>query len=437
MTNRYENYKPSGIEWLGDIPNHWNIKKGKDIFTVNGRIGYRGYTVEDIVKENEGAIALSPSNIKNMSIDLSKNTWINFLKYEESPEIKVFRDDILLVKTGSTTGKSSIFNIDVDKATINPQMALIKNHKKPKFLHYYMNSLNFKFQVEIYKNTNTMPTITQQHINNFIFIDFNEKEQELIADYLDKKIASIDNSIEKLKDQKETLIEQKQVIIHKAVTKGLDDGVKMKDSGFEWIGDIPKHWKINRMKEYIEVLSSGIKKFKEEKNYLTTKSINENGINSIDSKITMENRPSRANMQPKMYSIWIAYMKDTNKMLYIEDKEIVDNYIISTGMFGFIPKKNNFKKYFSYLIKGMNFINQKNILAKGTTQVSVNDSDFKNIYLILPNTYKEQKEITDYLDKKTSKIEEAVYEIEKQINLLEEYKNTLINDVVTGKIKVF
>lgn len=433
MTKKYDSYKPSGVKWLGEIPSHWNVVK---LLNISNKVDYRGKTP---TKTDEGIFLVTARNIKNGKINYSLSQ--EYISKDDFDNVmsrgKVNIGDILFT-TEAPLGEIAL----VDKEDIALAQRIIKfrfenNITDSSYIKYLMESHVFQNQIYSQATGSTALGLKGSKLNSLKVFSFDIREQTAIANYLDEKTASIDGSIETLKGKKELLIEQKKAIIHKAVTQGLDDSVPMKDSGVEWIGVVPEHWNVNRLKTFINVLSSGIDYFNGEKSYLTTKSIGENGIKEIDSSITINDKPSRANMQPRLNSIWIAYMKDTNKMLLVNNTDIVDKYIISTGMFGFIPKNKNISKYFSYLVKGMNFIGQKHMLATGTTQVSVNDGDFKSIYISLPNNEKEQQQIVDFLDKKTSKIDEAIEEVDKQIKLLEEYKKTLINDVVTGKRRVY
>lgn len=436
MTKQYDSYKPSGVEWLGEIPITWKVQYlnkviKKSLLGVNAEAS----EIED------GLPLMKMNNLSRVSINLNKVQYLN--KNEVVDSKYVLKENDFLFNTRNSidlVGKTSIWKNELDKAIFNSNILKIifENRIYNPFMNYMFNSALILDQLRlIAKGTTSVAAIYFKDLKFLKIWIPNIQEQTAIANYLDEKTASIDGSIETLKGKKELLIEQKKAIIHKAVTQGLDDSVPMKDSGVEWIGVVPEHWNVNRLKTFINVLSSGIDYFNGEKSYLTTKSIGENGIKEIDSSITINDKPSRANMQPRLNSIWIAYMKDTNKMLLVNNTDIVDKYIISTGMFGFIPKNKNISKYFSYLVKGMNFIGQKHMLATGTTQVSVNDGDFKSIYISLPNNEKEQQQIVDFLDKKTSKIDEAIEEVNKQIKLLEEYKKTLINDVVTGKRRVY
>jgi len=160
-------FKPSP---LGPIPSEWAVKRLGDICQIKGRIGYRGYTIEDIVPKGEGAITMSPSNFKNGYLDYSDSTYISWFKYIESPEIQLVNGDILLVKTGSTYGKTALVNNLPEKATINPQIVVIKNVKSDvKFLSYIISDNIIQKQISSAIVGGAIPTLSQENILNFIF----------------------------------------------------------------------------------------------------------------------------------------------------------------------------------------------------------------------------------------------------------------------------
>jgi type I restriction enzyme, S subunit len=212
-------YKDSGIEWIGEIPEHWKQVKVKNIAKVYGRIGYRGYTVEDIVEEGEGAITISPSNIYKDIFNLNSNTYISWEKYHESPEIKIFKDDIIIVKTGSTIGKTAIIPDFCPEMTINPQLVVLK-HITLWNKYFYYNTICdfFKESFHIEQTGSTTPTISQEKIYNFPVIVPPTKEQEEIVAYLDAQTALIDKAVQ-LEEQKiATLKEYRQALISDVVT---------------------------------------------------------------------------------------------------------------------------------------------------------------------------------------------------------------------------
>ena len=193
-------------EEFGYIPEDWGVCYIKDVSTIFGRIGFRGYTIEDIVKENEGAISLSPSNIIDGNISYKNCTYISLFKYEESPEIKIYNNDIVLVKTGSTFGKSALIKNLYEKATLNPQLIVFKNLKINNILFSYIMKTKY-FMKQIYGTIvgGAIPTLSQEQVYKFNILVPTKLEQEKIAEVLsdiDELIASTQKLIDKKKDLK-------------------------------------------------------------------------------------------------------------------------------------------------------------------------------------------------------------------------------------------
>ena len=217
--NANQNTKDSKIRWIGNIPRGWNLTKMKYEVEIFGRIGFRGYTTEDIVNEGEGVITISPSNIKNDIFNLDNKTYLSWKKYHESPEIKIFKNDIILVKTGSTIGKTSIIPHDVPEMTINPQLVVLKNVKmNPKYLYYQTKCRHIKESFFIEQTGSTTPTISQEKIGEFPLIKPLLKEQLEIVDYLDEQTKLIDKSIETEKSRIKYLKEYLRSLISESVT---------------------------------------------------------------------------------------------------------------------------------------------------------------------------------------------------------------------------
>lgn len=211
-------FKDSGVEWIGEIPEGWEIGRIKNVASLYGRIGFRGYTSDDLNKDGIGAITLSPSNMLPMSMDYSSVTYLSWKKYEESPEIMIQNGDLLMVKTGSSYGKVSYVSALPREATINPQILRIVPKIHSKYLAFYLQTSFFSFQVEGGVVGGTIPTISQEKINNFRVILPPLAEQQAIADYLDEKCSEIDELIA-IKQQKiEQLKEYKKSVIFEYVT---------------------------------------------------------------------------------------------------------------------------------------------------------------------------------------------------------------------------
>ena len=209
---------PSGIDWIGEIPEGWKIGRIKNVASLFGRIGFRGYNSNDLNKEGVGAITLSPSNMLPMDMDYSAVTYLSWEKYFESPEIMIQNGDLLYVKTGSSYGKVSYVHDLPREATINPQILRIVPKINNKYLGYYMQSSLCEYQTKIGVVGGTIPTISQEKINNFWVLLPPDFESHTIAAYLDEKCTDIDNLISLKQRKIDSLKEYKKSVIYEAVT---------------------------------------------------------------------------------------------------------------------------------------------------------------------------------------------------------------------------
>lgn len=211
--------KESGVESIGRIPIGWKIKKLKYVMRSFGRIGFRGYGTKDIVDEGQGAITLSPSNIQESSMDYSKRTYLSWNKYYESPEIMIENGDVLMVKTGSSYGKCAIVKNMPMECTINPQLVVFKEHTEmPEYLAYCFQTSFAKFFINTSVIGGTIPTISQEKINNYVFPFPPKSEQQQIVSYLDGEMEKFDTAITNCQRQITLLQERKQIIINEVVT---------------------------------------------------------------------------------------------------------------------------------------------------------------------------------------------------------------------------
>lgn len=205
--------KDSGVEWIGDVPEEWNVKPFK---ALAGMKGSSEYTARDIVDEGEGAILLSPSNINDNKLNLSKRTYISQKKYDKSTT-KIQRGDLLFTKTASV-GKCVIYDSD-EPAMPNPQLVVLKNIKcLPKFLYYSMVSDVMQAPAKMYVYGSVIPTISQLNLGRIKIPVPSPEEQQQISDYLDEKCKNIDNRVQKRIQQLKWLKEYKKSLIFDYVT---------------------------------------------------------------------------------------------------------------------------------------------------------------------------------------------------------------------------
>lgn len=215
--------KSSGIDWLGDVPEHWEVRRLKHVSQLFGRIGFRGYTTDDLVDEMEGAITLSPSNMVDGELLLEKCTYISWGKYHESPEIIVNQNDVLIVKTGSTLGKIAYVRKLKHPMTINPQIAIFKKIEGlPRFLFHYIGAPYIQDKISISNTGSTIPTMTQETIMNYPVPLPPFPEQQAIAAFLDRETGKIDALIGKVEEAMKKLTEYRTALISAAVTGKMD-----------------------------------------------------------------------------------------------------------------------------------------------------------------------------------------------------------------------
>ena len=215
--------KPSGIEWLGDVPEHWETKPLKAVAKLFGRIGFRGYTTEDIVDEGQGAITLSPSNMVEGKLALEKCTFISWDKYNESPEIQIAAHDVLIVKTGSTFGKTAFVDRVDQPMTINPQIAVFKNVVcAPQFLFHVLNTPAIQSLIEISNKGSTIPTMTQEAVGNFwIGLPPHSEQIEIVA-FIEAEQAQLNELSAEAQRAIDLLQERRTALISAAVTGQID-----------------------------------------------------------------------------------------------------------------------------------------------------------------------------------------------------------------------
>ncbi len=413
MKQQYDSYKPSGIDWIGDIPSHWDVLPLKRISAMFGRIGYRGYTVQDLRAEGEGAITLSPSNMSNGSMDYENVSYLSWEKYHESPEIKIQEGDILFVKTGSTFGKTSYVDELPMEATINPQILRIVPSIHKKYLAYCMGTPYSQALTDCYVVGSTIPTISQESIGKFVFCVPPLPEQEAIAAWLDTQCGEIDSAIAKVDREIELIDELKQSEISRVVTRGLNPDAPLRPSGIDWIGDIPEHWIIAPFKRSLKI------------------------NNGCDYKHIVSEEGYPVIGSGGQFAFASDYLYD-GEVLLLGRKGTIDRPMHYIGkfwtvdtMFYAIPNNNVCCKYMYYQALGFPF----DYYSTATALPSMAASDLANNPIIVP-PLPEQQAIADYLDKKCADIDGLKAKLSKKRETLTELRQSIISEVVTGKRKV-
>lgn len=439
---KYSNADMSDMNWTNS-----RLKYNCDIF---GRIGFRGYTKEDIVDEGEGAISLSPSNIKLDKLTLDDSTFLSWKKYHESPEIKVYFEDLIFVKTGSSIGKVAYVSECGNELTINPQLIVLKNIKTSKFIYYVMLSEGFRSQLFSQIPASTIPNISQEKIGNLAFKKPVGQEQQKIANFLDIKTAQFDSIISKKEQLIEKLEEAKKSLISEVVTgkvKIVDgklvkrDASEMKDSGVEWLGMIPNEWEVKSIKHISDCYPSNVDK-KSKSNEKEVILCNYTDVYYND-YITNNNEFMKATATPaqiqkfKLCKGDIILTKDSESPDDIGIASYVDETIedLVCGYHLTLIKANNDinRLFLYYFLLSSGVRNYFETVANGVTRYGIGIAGFLNLKVVIPEI-NEQKVIAEFIRGELEKNSKIHHSILKQIELLKHAKQSLTSEAVTGKI---
>jgi type I restriction enzyme, S subunit len=432
----YTEYKPSGIESLGDIPAHWKINKLNRICYMKGRIGWQGLKQSEFT--SEGPYLITGMNFKDGVIRWDEVYHITEDRYNEAPEIQLKVGDVLMTKDG-TIGKLLYVDNMPDKASLNSHLLVLRplgNHFYPKYLYYLLHSNYFKDYVELCKTGTTFFGLTQEAAGKFKMLLPPLHEQQSIVELLDNSLVSINNFVEKKQKLIELLNEEKSAIIHHAVTKGINPVANVEVSGIDFLGTVPKHWEIKKIKLATQVFRG---KF-------THRPRNDPKFYGGEYPFIQTGEVSKASKYVETYSqtlndigLEVSKKFPSGTLVMTIAANVGDVAIINfdacfpDSIVGFKPHESidiNYLYHFFVAIK-------KEIVSTAVlnTQLNLNIDRIENIYMVIPPEH-EQKEIVQFIEGEINKIEFAISRIEKEIDFIREYNIALISETVTGKIDV-
>jgi len=418
--NTYPHYKPSGIQWIGEIPEHWEVKKLKYIPSEEPLSFIDGDWIEskDIIFE-EGIRYITTGNIGEGKYKEQGHSFITPETFIKLNCTEVFPGDLLISRLNNPIGRSCIipdlgFRIvtSVDNVIFRPNESFSKL-----YLNFLMNNSKYYEFTELIARGATMQRISRGLLAEVKLPVPPLSEQTAIANYLDRKTAEIDQTIA----DKEALIglyeEEKKGLINEAVTKGLNPNVPLKPSGIEWLEEIPVHWRVKRLK-YLSEIKTG------EKN---TDDNEEEGEYPFFVRSQTIQRIS-------------TYSFDGEAILTAGDGvgvAKVFHYI--NGKFDYhqrVYKISHFKEIigkflFHYLVNNL-YKEVLKVNAKSTVD-SLRLPMFQNFLVAIP-PLPEQAAIVDYIETETAKINEKMTMARQEIELLKEFRQALIFECVTGKV---
>jgi type I restriction enzyme S subunit len=436
---RYDSYKDSGVEWIGEIPISWEVKRIKHTTYVKGRIGWQGMRSDEFLELSDSYV-VTGTDFENGRIKWETCYQVPIERYDEDPFIQLKDGDLLITKDG-TIGKVAVVENLAKIATLNSGVFLTRpifDSYVPKFMYWILFSDVFKTFYDFNKSGSTIQHLYQNVFNEFKFPLPSHSEQTIIINFLDQKTTQIDDLIAKKERLIQLLEEERTAIINQAVTKGLDPTVPMKDSGIQWLGEIPQHWKYSSLKWYSKIYSGGTPS-KDIDEYwingtipwLNSGCVNQWDITEVSEYITEEafNKSSAKWIPPKSLVIALAGQGKTKGMVAQVQFETTCNQ--SLGVI--VPNEKIYNRFLQYWLKN-NYLNIRS-LGGGDKRDGLNLVMIGGIPIPIP-LLNEQVLIANFLDNKNFEFDTFIQKSQQEIELLKEYKTALISEVVTGKVDV-
>ena len=423
---RYPEYKESGVEWIGDIPAHWEVKRLKYVAEILPS------NVDKHIYPDEIQIRLCNYTDVYYNDYITVDTVLKkgSCKEGEFAKFVLRKGNVIITKDSETPddiGVPTFVKDDLNNVVCGYHLTMIRPLAcRGEFIFRFIQSDRMRKYFELESNGVTRYGLGKSSIENLLLPIPTDSEQRQIANFLDRKTEQIDELIRIKERRIELLQEQRTALINQAVTKGLDPNVEMKPSGVEWIGEMPAHWEIKKIKQVATFVS--------EKSMPETDAI----------KISPENVESKTGKVLDFFSSYDSMgvkfqVGDVlfNKIRVYLNKVVFAEYSgYSLGEMIIIrPSLQDIGKYLFYLMLSSRFIEYCNSISRGAKMPRTDVYDILNAQIPI-TSYQEQTQIVDFLDRKTQQVNELIATEHRKIQLLQEYRQSLISEAVTGKIDV-
>ncbi len=420
-----KNFKYSGIEWIGMIPDGWQIKRLKEIVKIiNGGTPESDFIFEE--KNDNNIYWATPADFFDIhdNFDKTKRT-VLFAKRNQAS--KTLKKNSILLSSRAPVGKVAYL---INDMIINQGCKGLNVKKLFHSKYYFYHLIISRKNLEDLSKGTTFNEISTNSLKHDYYVAPSLSTQTAIANYLDHQTSKIVNEISLLEKKVEMLTEYKQALIFETVTKGLDKNVKMKDSGIEWIGMIPEHWEVRRVSNF----------------FTSQKTITKQGcidvLSLTLSGVIEKDIENNKGLNPESYDTYQVFKKNdlVFKLIDLENYQtsrvgrVWKNGIMSSAYIRLSKKNNTNIDYFYYQFFDLYKRAIFNMLGGNGVRSAINKGDLLKLSIVVP--YKnEQKKIANYLDIECDKIDNKKELINKKIELLKEYKQSLIYESVTGKNK--
>jgi len=439
---RYETYKDSGIDWLGEIPEHWDLLSFRfciDIltdYTSNGSFASLAKNVNYLEEGYSRLVRLTDLrvNLENDGIYVSESAH-NFLNKSE-----LFGGEMLIANVGAYAGLVKIMPYLDGKFTLAPNMFLLRLNQNTDFFYYQLNAPFCAEQLKMMAISSAQPKLNKDNIRQLMVLKPSFEEQKSITQYLKNRTDKIDELITKKEQLIQLLEEERKAIINQAVTKGLNPDVPMKDSGIDWLGDIPEHWEVMRLKY---ILGSPLKyganepavdDFTSNPRYIRITDFGNDGKLRKDTFKSLPMEKAQDYLLEQGDVLFARSGATVGKTFLFKDyngKACFAGYLIKATC---NPKLMNFNFLYAFT-NSSGYEGWKDSISQSATIENIGADKYNQLKIAVP-PMNEQNNIVEFLLRKEEQFEELTTKTVKEINLLKEYKTTLISEVVTGKIDV-
>jgi type I restriction enzyme S subunit len=431
MTLRpYPEYKESGLPWLEKIPKHWEVRRFKYLMR---EVNSRSSDGQDQLLSVSQYTGVTPRRALDGG-DEPNTRAASLVGYK-----RVGQNDLVVNIMLAWNGSLGVAR---SAGIASPAYCVYRfnDHVEPWFYHNLLRLPAYKGRIKV-ESTGVVESRLRLYTDNLFRIEalFPPKEEQVA---IAKFVEAFGRQVERLIREKQKMIallnEQKQAIIHRAVTRGLDPNIRLKPSGVEWLGDVPEHWEVKPLKYWVHINRHTLPEstlpdyhFR----YIDIGSVETGYLVKEPVVMQFKDAPSRARRLLSIGDTIISTVRTYLKAVYYVADEVND-LVASTGFAVLTPRTNVDPEYLSYVIQGNAFIDRVTAYSTGIAYPAISETRLGAFHLALPQSIQDQKAIASTIRKETSMAASAIQRAGTEINLLREYRTRLISDVVTGKLDV-
>ncbi len=420
---KYSEYKYSGVKWIGDIPKHWEVLRAKNMFV---RMSREVRNEDDVI-----------TCFRDGEVTLRKNRRIEGFteSFKEIGYQGIRKGDLVIHQMDAFAGSIGVSDSDGKGTPVYICLQPKGNYSNNYYAYLLREMARAGFIKSLYRGIRERSSDFRYETFAKLFLPIPPlAEQRAIVSYLDGKVGQIDSYVAKQTQQIELLKELKQAVIANAVTKGIDNKAKLKQTGISWIGHVPQHWEQCRLKNVVscnnETLSNNTEPSLQIE-YVEIADVKEMEGIVRTTHYKFSEAPSRARRITKNGDIILSTVRTYLKAVALVKQE---GLIVSTGFAVLRPKDCN-QEYISYLLRSDYFLGEVSRRSFGISYPSITTDALLSIEIPIP-PLSEQRAIVSYIEAKTVSINKLIDAYEQQVERVKEYKQRLISDAVTGKMNV-